>query len=94
MLIDTIIFVTNSTINNSLKNDAQNGLFALKPTIYIVHKISSNYHDRYWISGNREKGLIMGTSLNGLGNKFASVDRINISDVREIVPELIGDSIL
>ena len=36
----------------------------------------------------------MGTSLNGLGNKFALVDRINISDVREIVPELIGDSIL
>jgi hypothetical protein len=59
-----------------------------KPSLNIIHSKSDDFHDRYWISGNREKAILTGTSINGLGNKFALVDRVNTSDVRVIVNEL------
>lgn len=93
-VIDDIIFVTNSTVSNTVKNGILSGLHSLKPGLNIIHKTSHNYHDRYWISGNREKGIVMGTSLNGLGNKFALVDRLNVSDVRSIVADLIAGSVI
>jgi hypothetical protein len=93
-VIDNLIFVTNSHSNNLIKNDIKSGLLSLKSTLNIVYKVSNNYHDRYWISSNREKGMVMGTSLNGLGNKFALVDRLNTSDVRDIVADLLAESMI
>jgi len=92
--IDDLIFITNNQIDNNVKTNIENGLLSLKPGLNLQYNTSGDYHDRYWISSNREKGLVMGTSLNGLGNKLALVDRINTSDVRLIIGELINDGLI
>ena len=92
--ISDIIFITNTTVVTSVKNNIETGLLALKSSLNIIHKTSSNYHDRYWISSSREKGMVMGTSLNGLGNKLALIDRLNTTDVRTIVDELITENLI
>jgi len=94
-IIDDLIIVTNShNVDTTLKNLIESTLKSKKSTLNIIHKQHNDYHDRYWISGAREKGIVMGTSLNSLGNKVALLDRLNTSDVRDIVSELKNDSII
>jgi hypothetical protein len=86
--IDEIKVVTGTRCNNTIKNQIKNDLETVKPGLIISNTQSDDYHDRYWISNNREKGVIIGTSMNGLGNKYALIDRLNITDVRHIISEL------
>lgn len=94
-IIDDLIIVTNShNVDTTIKNSIETALKAKKPTLNIIHKQHNDYHDRYWISGAREKGIVMGTSLNSLGNKVALLDRLNTTDVRNIITELTNDGLL
>lgn len=94
-IIDTILIVTNTfAIDNTIKNGIIATLQAKKTTINIIHKQHNDYHDRYWVSGAREKGVVMGTSLNSLGNKLALLDRLNTTDVRSIITELTNDGLI
>ena len=95
--IDTIKIITDaktSKIDLTLKADIEAKLKAHKSTLQIIHSTTYDYHDRYWISSNREKGIVSGTSLNGLGNRLALIDRLNTSDVREIVASLQTDGLI
>jgi hypothetical protein len=87
-IIDDLIFVTSNKVNTTLKTQIESKLKSHKSSLNIRHAISANYHDRYWITNKREKGLLTGTSLNGLGKRLSLVDRLNTSDVREIVNSL------
>ncbi|WKK86534.2 hypothetical protein QYS48_06240 [Marivirga arenosa] len=91
---DLIIVTSNHAIVPTIKTQIETAIKAKKPSINILHKINNDYHDRYWISNNREKGLVIGTSLNSLGNKIALLDRLNTSDVRAIVNELNNDGLI
>lgn len=87
-VINTLIIITNNRVDNLIKTSIQNLLQNAKPSISIIHKTTDNFHDRFWISNNREKGIVTGTSLNGLGRKIALIDRLNITDVRDIIASL------
>ncbi len=90
--IDTIIIITKNEINN--KSQVDNTLLNLKSTLNIIHNITNDFHDRFWISNSRQNGVVLGTSFNGLGNRIALIDRLNISDVRLIVTELNNRSLI
>ncbi|NCT93668.1 MAG: hypothetical protein GXC72_04530 [Chitinophagaceae bacterium] len=92
--IDTIRIITGTRFNATIKTQIYSDLHAIKSTLTIIHSQSDDYHDRYWISNNREKGLIIGTSLNGLGNKYALIDRLNTTDVRDIIAELTAGGLI
>lgn len=95
--IDIIKIITTakmSKIDNVLKAQIESKLKTHKPTLQIYHTMTWDYHDRYWISCNREKGVVSGTSLNGLGNKLALIDRLNTSDVRDIISALQADGLI
>lgn len=93
--IDTIRIITfPNKVDIALKTSIETALKASKPLLNIIHTTSANYHDRFWISNNREKGIVTGTSLNGLGNRYALIDRLNLSDVRDIVRALTADGLI
>ena len=95
--IDVIRLITTanpSKIDTGLQSQIEAKLKSHKSSLQIIHSTTNDFHDRFWISSNREKGLVTGTSLNGLGNKFALVDRLNTSDVRDIVKELASLSLI
>jgi hypothetical protein len=93
--LDNLVIVTNSfAVDATVKSSILSALQGKKATLNIIHKQHNDYHDRYWISGAREKGLVMGTSLNSLGNKVALLDRLNTIDVRSIVKELSEDGLI
>ncbi len=79
---------TRTLIDPTIKNDIQNSLKTVNHALTITSVTSNNYHDRFWISNQRTNGILVGSSLNSLGNKYALVDRLNITDVKEIVTSL------
>ena len=90
-VLDRIVIVTSGDSKKYkavVQTAVETALLAMKPTMSVTSEQSENYHDRFWISGAREKGIITGTSLNGFGSRYALIDRLNTSDVRTIVNAL------
>jgi len=59
----------------------------------LVIAYSEDFHDRFWIA-DRHRGLVVGTSLNGIGSKIFLVDELRSADVvsvLEAVASLLGD---
>ncbi|OOE39103.1 hypothetical protein BZG06_15875, partial [Salinivibrio kushneri] len=50
--------------------------------------ITNDFHDRFWINPVNQKGLIVGTSINGIGKKISLVDKLQDQDVEVILNEL------
>jgi D-ribose pyranose/furanose isomerase RbsD len=87
--VDTLHIITYpNKVDAPLKTAIETNLKAKKPSLNILHKTSNEYHDRFWISNKRERGILTGTSLNGYGKKYSLLDRLNTSDVRYIVNSL------
>lgn len=79
--LEEICFITNGR-----KNEAKNDILSVIGQAITVHHVTTDeFHDRYWIDPDANKGIIMGTSLNGLGNKISLIDHIRADDVTEIV---------
>lgn len=88
-VVDTLHIITHQNkVDSVLKTNIETTLRTKKPSLNIIHKTSKAFHDRFWISNNREKGILTGTSLNGYGKSYSLLDRLNTSDVRDIVSSL------
>lgn len=59
-------------------------LSRLVPTIRIKTVETEEFHDRFWIDPDAHKGLVMGTSLNGVTKKIALIDHLGREDVMQI----------
>jgi hypothetical protein len=66
----------------------------LNNKIQLYHSTSREYHDRFWISSNRSKGVLSGTSLNGLGKRYAIIDYLSATDVKDIVESLVNSKLI
>ena len=72
--LNSLNIITSSTHNVPLKNSIIALLKAKKDTLQIDIKCNDDFHDRFWISDFNNKGLLLGTSLNGFGRKYALID--------------------
>ncbi|OUD14322.1 hypothetical protein [Thioflexithrix psekupsensis] len=78
--LEEICFITNGR-----KNEAKTDILAVIDRRVEVHYVTTDeFHDRYWIDPITNKGIIMGTSLNGLGNKICLIDCLREEDVAKI----------
>lgn len=48
---------------------------------------SDDFHDRFWIA-DRERGLVIGTSLNKIGRRIFFVDALSDTDVAAVLNEI------
>ena len=70
--------------NSNLEQQIENQIHTINPQISIEKKYSNVFHDRFWIADN-ERGVFVGTSLNGIGRRYAVVDYLQEEDAKEIV---------
>ena len=92
--VHSIGFVTNSKDDNQATYSILfERLNKINKNCAIIHDISKNYHDRFWIADG-QRGLFVGTSLNGLGKRYTLADYIKDSDVKEIIQSLKDNSLL
>ena len=80
-------FITKPDHDRALYQDIKSVLVDLNPEINVVHKMTNDFHDRFWIA-DEVKGLFVGTSLNGIGRKYALADFMEDEDTATIVKEL------
>lgn len=69
----------------SMQPGMHNVFSTVVPGIQINDVVTEDFHDRYWIDVENTKGVMLGTSLNGIGKKIAMIDHANVADTREIV---------
>lgn len=82
--LERVTFFTKSRphIDRSAMHEV---LTRLVPTIAIKTVETEKFHDRFWIDPDAQKGLVMGTSLNGVTKKIALIDLLSRGDVMQIV---------
>lgn len=85
--INRISFVTKPRYNQALLDEVKRLLVGLNPQVSIAHTTTNDFHDRFWIV-DESKGLFVGTSLNGIGIRYALIDNIRDEDTKMIVEEL------
>jgi hypothetical protein len=59
----------------------------------LVCRASEAFHDRFWIA-DRKRALFVGTSLNGLGKRYALADYMDAEDVRDIIEAVVTERLL
>ena len=89
----TVITLPNK-VNVALVTNVTSALAAQAPNLSVVHKTTQTFHDRFWIDPVSAKGFICGSSLNGLGKRYALVDNLQPSDVADVIAALKRESLL
>lgn len=81
--LESITFFTNGkTIS---KRAAMHSILSeIAPDVVVSDVVTHEFHDRFWIDATKRTGIVMGTSLNGIGKKIALVDQLSGIDAGTI----------
>lgn len=82
----SLTIITNPNYCEEAKEMVENEFFAR-----IIN--NNEFHDRFWIFNNN-KGFLLGTSLNGIGKKYTTIQTLEDSDIKDIcdiIEEINGD---
>lgn len=82
--LEKVTIITNGS-RAAHKPGIHGAIYAVAPAVQITDVVTGVFHDRFWIDADREKGLVVGTSLNGIGKKLAMIDYPSRGDIREIM---------
>jgi len=88
-----LVLITESSYDAGLLNSVSLALHASNPGLVVNHYSDSDFHDRFWIA-DETRGMVVGTSLNGVGKRFALLDGLSQDDTADIVRALRGKGIL
>ncbi len=91
--IKHIRFITCPKYNAHLFSDFKKLLLGMNSQLGVVCRITERIHDRFWFI-DRTKGIFIGTSLNGVGKKYALVDYISETDTRQLLTMLVEEGLL
>jgi len=79
------IHIVSSNSNGQMKSLMHTEINNKNSDISIFDIQTNKFHDRFWINIDEKKGIVVGTSLNGIGNKISIVDSINKTDVEDLI---------
>ncbi|GEM_PF-3393684 len=75
--------VAKPGVNRPLKNEFFIQLKKINPQLQTYLTESDDFHDRFIIADG-QRGAFIGTSLNGIGRKYALIDYMRDEDAQEI----------
>lgn len=80
---EIIHYGESSKINQKMFDNVKEHLKKYGTT--LIHKDIRDIHDRFWITKETNRGLVIGTSLNGIGKKLFYYNKIEDEDVVEVL---------
>lgn len=87
--LQSITFFTQEPKSKDAKKrspDAMHNILkSINPNITIKDIITDEIHDRFWLDVDNKKGIVMGTSLNGVTKKLTLIDYLQPSDARAVI---------
>lgn len=84
--LEEIITYTNG--QSQVKHQLQLAVTSAQASVRFDDRVQNDLHDRFWIDPDAKRGIVFGTSLNGLGLKLALVDRLSDDDVEIVLGHL------
>lgn len=85
--IASLRFITKPDYDEALYQSITQLLVGFNPQISVSCRTTNDFHDRFWIA-DEKKGLFVGTSLNGIGKKYALTDFMKDEDTAVIMEEI------
>lgn len=82
-----ITIVSNGKNESSISTYIEH-LKNANPKIQLENYVSQDFHDRFWLNPIAKKGIVVGTSINGIGNKVSLVDTLNSTDALHVIEEV------
>lgn len=79
--------VSPSQNDDTVRTAVLDQLNAQDRDLHISVIESPDFHDRFWIA-DRERGLVVGASLNKIGSRIYFVDELSKSDVAAVLTEV------
>lgn len=73
----------DKNINKKLFNSVKE--YLKQNETILTHKNLSDFHDRFWITKETNKGVVIGTSLNGIGKKIFYYNEIKDEESVEVL---------
>ena len=83
-LCSRVSIATLPNRNTSLEQQIENKIKRVNSQISIQTKYTNVFHDRFWIADD-VRGVFVGTSLNGIGKRYAVIDYLHEDDAKNIV---------
>ncbi len=80
-----VVTLPGGKVDQQLVHAIEGKLRGVNPNVQLIHRTSDRFHDRFWINRTETKGFITGTSLNGLGKRYALVDHLQRKDVESVI---------
>lgn len=81
--LETVTFITNGT-RSSKKSAMHDAVHRAAPSAKIMDIETNEFHDRFWIDADNDRGVVIGTSLNGILNKICLIDHLSNKDARKL----------
>lgn len=81
-------------VDSTLVSAVESALLSSAPNLKLVRKTTNSFHDRFWINPLSKNGFVSGTSLNGLGKKYALVDKLQFSDANDVINALKNENLI
>ncbi len=85
--VNTVHIITKSNYNQNLFATLRSSLRSQSSNTVVKITISDDFHDRFWIC-DKTHGIIVGTSLNGLGIRYSVIQKLDDLDTQDIVNSL------
>lgn len=78
-LSDSLQSITFFTTNaRKCSTDAMHNIIkSINQNIITKDIITDKIHDRFWLDADNQKGIVMGTSLNGVTKKLTLIDYLH-----------------
>jgi hypothetical protein len=91
--IERLVLVTGKKYSRDLLTALECRIHAANAGCQVIHRTSELFHDRFWIA-DADRGVLVGTSPNGIGLRYTLVDYMQPADVREIAAALKAEGLI
>lgn len=89
----TVVTLPNK-VDSSVKASIDASLRGSNKGIVITSVTSTEFHDRFWLNPSNGRGFLTGTSLNGLGKRYALIDYLIDTDAANVIAVLQKNGLL
>ncbi len=79
--------VSPANTSHAVRDELLQSLQRSHAELSLVVLESDDFHDRFWIA-DRVRGIVMGTSLNGIGRRIFLIDALSNADLKAVLDEV------
>jgi hypothetical protein len=90
----SIVTLPGKEVDRALVASVRTKLRNAYPNLRMKTFTSRSFHDRFWVNAKGRKAFVSGTSLNGLGRKYALLASLSDADTLDVIAALRDEQVI